>query len=119
MNEQTVQLIEQLAQKLGTTAEYLWAALIRQAPITATTNLLWFLSMLIGGFFLLKLHKRLLKEDERGRNTYSDGEGGWEVLMGILTGLWIIVFLVSFFLLGSVITGFLNPEYWALKQIID
>lgn len=39
MEEKTIKLIEQLAQKLGTTTEYLWAVLLKQAPIDATVVL--------------------------------------------------------------------------------
>ena len=38
MNEATAKLIEELAAKLGTTAEHLWGVLVRQAPISATVS---------------------------------------------------------------------------------
>lgn len=41
MNEQTVKLVEQLAQKLGTTTEYLWNVLIKQAPISAAIDMIY------------------------------------------------------------------------------
>lgn len=39
MNEGTERLLTQLAEKLGTTTEYLWAVLLKQAPIDAIGQL--------------------------------------------------------------------------------
>ena len=114
MNEQTTKLIEELAQKLGTTAEYLWAVLIKQAPISAMTDLLFFILASFSGILLYKLHKWMSEKD-----IYEDYEDIAIAPMIVLTILWGIIWIVFFFSLGNVITGFLNPEYWALKEVLD
>lgn len=120
MNEQTVQLIEKLATKLGTTSEYLWGLLIKQAPISATINLVYFIFVIITGVLLYKLHKYFSKEDSRGRTIYDDGDNMLVIVpMVIGVTLWTIFALVSFFSLGDVFNGFANPEYWALKEVLD
>jgi len=120
MNEQTVQLIEKLATKLGTTSEYLWGVLIRQAPVSATINLVYFVFIVLAGVGLYKLHKRFCKEDNHGNTIYDDGDNMaviFPMVFGVL--LWVILALVSFFSLGDVFNGFINPEYWALKEVLD
>jgi hypothetical protein len=119
MNEQAVKLIEQLAQKLGTTSEYLWKVLIKQAPISAFTDILYFILTIIGGVVIFKIHKRLLKKDSDGDSIYYKAEEGAIIPMIIITLLWIICFLGFFFSIGDIINGFLNPEYWALKQVLS
>ena len=69
MNENTSKLIEQLAQQLGTTSKYLWSVLLKQAPISATVNLIQIILILLFGLFLYKTHKWLIaKKDYNGYN---------------------------------------------------
>ena len=77
MNEQTTKLIEQLAQKLGTTTEYLWSVLLKQAPIDATVTLFQTLCVMLFGLALWKIHKHLLKkesEDKYSKTGYEKYE---------------------------------------------
>ena len=119
MNEETTKLIEQLAQKLGTTAEYLWRVLIKQAPISAATDLLYLVLIIITGIVLFNIHKRLAKEDEHGDSAYFTFEEGAAVPMIIGVIIWGILFIVCFFSIGDIINGFLNPEYWALNNVLN
>jgi hypothetical protein len=118
MNEQTAKLVEQLAKKLGTTADYLWSVLLKQAPISALTDLIYFVLISISGYFLLKVHKTFSKEDEHGDSKYYDNDALAPIMI-TLTFIWAILFIVSFFSIGNVINGFLNPEYWALDEILS
>lgn len=45
MNEQTIQALAALAVKLGTTTEYLWSVLVKQAPIYGLTQLAMLLAI--------------------------------------------------------------------------
>lgn len=112
MNEQATKLIEQLAQKLGTTTEYLWSILLKQAPISAMIDLIYLIIATIMGIVLWKLHKYFAKEDE-----YED-RAEVKLTMVVLTFVWIMFFTICFFSIGDIINGFFNPEYWALKEIL-
>jgi hypothetical protein len=119
MNEQTTKLIEQLAQKLGTTAEYLWTVLLKQAPISAMIDLVYLVIVTIMGVGLYKLHKYCIKEtDEYGENIYENKGELVIPVMVILAIIWAIFFIVYFFSFGNIINGFFNPEYWALKEVL-
>jgi len=119
MNEQTTKLIEQLAQKLGTTAEYLWTILLKQAPISAMIDLMCLVLFTIIGIALYKLHKYCAKKTGEDERSIYDDRGELVIpAMLILTVIWIIFFIASFLSIGNIINGFFNPEYWALKEIL-
>lgn len=118
MNDNTTKLIEQLAQKLGTTAEYLWSVLLKQAFVSAITDLMYLILVLLGGYGLFKLHKFLSKVEDNGDCIYEDA-GFTVAVMIVATVIWAILFIVCFFSLGNIINGFFNPEYWALNEVLD
>ena len=120
MDDKTSQLLEKLAAKLGTTAEYLWSVLIRQAPIDATIGLIQFLGAVIFGFILWKIHKRLcLKVNKHNESLYEEFDiaAALPMVIGLIT--FVIWILASIFSIGNIISGYFNPEYWALKEIIS
>lgn len=111
MNEQTTKLIESLADKLGTTAEYLCAVLIRQAHITAIICLV---QLIISVAILYGLYKliRLCIEN-------VDEDAGYAVGMVISGAAMLLLSLVVFFgIIPEMITSFFSPEYWALHEIL-
>lgn len=111
MNEQTLQLIEKLALKLGTTAEHLWGVLVRQAPISGAIGLACDAALL---FALYVMWKKLLAVDF----DKWDSEFGKGSMFGGLAIATVICLACAFGNLPTEIAGFLNPEYWALKQLI-
>lgn len=120
MNEQTTRLIEQLAQKLGTTAEYLWAVLLKQAPISAATDLFYLLMSIIGGIILIKIHKSLCKKKGEYDTSIYEEHDGWLVpVMIISVIIWAVLFIASISSIGGIVNGFFNPEYWALNKVLS
>ncbi len=110
MNDETLQL---LATKLGTTSEYLWGVLIKQAGIYVYLGsfysiVLALLTALLcyGAWFL----NQKVKNEQWDETTY----------------VWVAVCIVAaiFFLclggeiVGRTITAALNPEYWALDNVL-
>ena len=117
--EELTPLLEKLAVKLGTTTEYLWGVLLKQAPITAVTELVYLILVVLGGIALYKIHKRLSKEGDGNNSIYYDCEGLAIAPMVIATVIWAILFVNCFHSIGTIVTGFLNPEYWALDEIVS
>lgn len=115
MNENTEKLIRELAEKLGTTAEHLWGVLIRQAPITAITDLLesgiLAAVCIVGGKYLLRWHKKLQESGD------TDHPGFLMLYLGYLC-LLVITIICVLCNVSEIANAFLNPEYWALKQIV-
>lgn len=118
MNEQTTKLIEQLAHKLGTTSEYLWGVLLKQAPLSAITDLMYLVIVVIMGIGLYKLHKRFSKETTKYDvwSYESNGELVIPIII-ILAIIWVILLIICFCSIDNIIYGFFNPEYWAFKEV--
>lgn len=122
MNEQTTQLIEKLAEQLGTTSEYLWGVLISQAPISALKSLILIGLTIVFTFMVWKIHKGFMRntDDEHINYTYYDEyEPVAHILVGGLGVFALIMFGLSIEAGGNAITALLNPEYWALQQILE
>lgn len=121
MNEQTEQLIRELADKLGTTAEHLWGVLIQQALITGIVDTV---AMLVFGVIIVRLFIFVkAKTTERAETATSYARADWEdeQAVGAWLGWGVLAFTFSLVLAGSAsmtMAAFLNPEYWALKQIL-
>lgn len=122
MNENTAKLLEQLANKMGTTSEYLWKILLRQAPIDATITLIQYMVLIIVGIVIYKVHQRLSKPIKTSEySTYNsyDESDAYGIMMIFGSFGYLIIVVVAFFSIGSVINGYFNPEYWALDQLLS
>lgn len=111
MNELTYQLLQELAERLGTTTEYLWQALVNQAPISSLTNIAIYI-MLIALIGLIARCSKGLTFDE-----VDDPK----VMVFLIFGLiWLILGTIFFMVsIHDTVTGLFNPEYWALQQILE
>lgn len=110
MNTETLTLLTALSEKLGTTTEYLWSALLWQAPITGSVHLLLLITLSFGFIYLAKrLHssKDNIPEDE------------YFLAMVIVAAFGVFLVLIFAAALPSIIAAFFNPEYWALRQIVS
>lgn len=110
MNEDALKTLAAMAEKMGTTADHLWQVLLRQAPISGLIDLCVMLAWLAASVAMLRLaHKKQDSGDE-----------------GLVVALWagaVCVLAISAVIIScgasSVIAAFLNPEYWALMQILN
>lgn len=118
MDQLTI-LLEKLADKLGTTTEYLWSVLIDQALISAINSMIFIGITIIVTFFTLKYHIKFSKEDSEGNSMYYNQE---ELLTGpmVFIGMACIVMIIlSLVFLSNLSTALFNPEYWALEKILE
>jgi hypothetical protein len=120
MNETTTKLIEQLAEKLGTTVEHLFAVLVRQAPISASVYFAWSLTLFVAVVLWIRLVQKKNKEAK------SDDCSVWAVdgpaYIFSWAGIVGVGFFMSFSLFSSIedmIIAFANPEYFALIKILQ
>lgn len=115
MDEQTQKLIQQLADKLGTTAEHLWAVLVKQAPIFAVTELVSDIAICGALIWLTRFmygkYKKVKEFDE-------DLSHIWFASTVVCLISAIVCVVWSCTSLDMVSAGLFNPEYYALKQII-
>lgn len=109
-------LLQQLADKLGTTTQYLWAVLVKQAPIQATTILIQMILVAIFTVVLVQKHKKYSKEEDP-YDMYDHPGRGPVMVIGSVVALVLLIF--SFFYIPEMVNGFLHPQYWALNHILN
>jgi hypothetical protein len=115
INDPAIAAITALAEKLGVATEYLWAALLRQAPISGVVSLLmmtFFIAIAVHVNFLVHKNTRVIP------NKYGDPNQNWDDTMWFLVvGVWVLVALIVWLSLDSALSAFFNPAYWALMKI--
>ena len=117
MDNNTAELLRELAAKLGTTTEYLWGVMVKQAPV-AIVGELCLIATIVGSLIALyiigiKLHKKGMLTEFGSLS----GTGCFFVIVAlILTFIGIFVIPIS---IDSIATALFNPEYWALDRIIS
>lgn len=110
--ENLTPLLEQLAEKFGTTVEHLWEVMIAQSQIFVIFSTMFFI---IAAILLIAMIIYSVWAVKTG-NWLEDGHD-FLIIFG-----WAIVFVfivICFILLYDVITAIKNPEYWALEKIIS
>lgn len=123
MDDKTFNALTQLAEKLGTTAEFLWAILIRQAFVDGVVNTALIVGWLILGVVLWKFHVYLCETPETTSGykptRYEDLEA--LAVVPMMVGAIIFVMCSFFVILGlfpDAVTAFVNPEYMALDRVL-
>lgn len=100
------ELIQKMAEKLGVTAEHIWGVLVRQAPITCSIHLAALAAMAV---LLVWTGRRLYVWEP------NDGD---KLVITVLWALAAFIGIMCFSTMGDALSGFVNPEYWALKQLL-
>lgn len=113
MEEKAIELLEQLAQSLGTTIDYLWPVLIQQGKI----QIVFFLVALVTASIFTYVAYRMSRNIDYIID--NDLEGLYFPMMFVVLFLVVVSWISTFIYAGDAITGLFNPEYWALKQILE
>ena len=122
MNENVNMIIDKLAEKLQVPAEVLWGALLKQAPIDGVISIIISLLVVIllpiSGYFLYKvIHKIAILE---GESKYDEQPKyiGLSIVLSIIAIIFFFGSMVAALELSDNLAGIINPEYWALKEIM-
>lgn len=125
MNEKIFEALTALANKLGTTAEYLWGFLVAQGKIDFFMWLPWIATFVV--FLVLfvkqlkKMEAEVMAEDKdryRGHKDWDDlsyASWGKLVTFGTVSLISILGALINCY--GAII-GLLNPEYAAIRRLL-
>lgn len=121
MNKETLDLLQKLADRLGTTVDHLWSILIKQAPISGLTSLIEVVVLIIivlWGFSFVKKKTTEGPCDKDGSRDFADWDDEGAGFAWILWGLFTIGSIVFIFNeVSGIVCAFFNPEYWAFKQV--
>lgn len=113
--ELVVNKLEILAREMGTTVEYLWGVLIKQAYVTGITNIAILLMLAIIAPFWFKFAKHVYK---------LTTEESWDcdimIPVYVFSGIYVIaVIITSLILVPEIVTCFINSEYFALNKVLN
>lgn len=101
--------VQSLANSLQTTADQVFDILVRQQLVNSISQILL---MGIVGFILYQFHKN-----------YDHIDENWgeipQIFAFVLSAIFAIVLIVGICCINGIITGFVNPEYGAIKKIFD
>lgn len=111
MNRETVDLIAQLASRLGTTADHLWSVLLAQAAFEARVDLAYGIAWGVVGLIAASLIVIAISKAKGYTNE------GWFILAIICGFALLFAVPLSCICFQASYTEFHNPEFWALKQI--
>ena len=129
--EQVVTLLEGIASKLGVAVEHLWEVLVRQQHVQGIADLIWagIGIIIIAGLcifvpmFTKYAHRKYVREKEHRCGSPSDEEEFFGTcqyavpVIGVILSIFIVVCTMLNLELG--IQKLLNPEYFALKELLD
>lgn len=108
-----LQLLEKLAEHIGTTVEHLWTVLTVQAWIAPVQGFLWASGLLI----MVGVFHCLIKKYQDDKGMVDDG------FVAFFRVMRVVVFLVMFIPLSlalySLAIAFFNPEYYALQRLLS
>ena len=124
MNDQNIatalQLLEALGKKLGTTGEYLWGVLLRQAAIFGWMMAGFYLLAAIGSpLLLIKTYRFWQRTAIQARQNH---EFTPDFPIALFTGSLMLVSSFMFFLLieiNSTLAALFNPEFWAFQEVLS
>lgn len=107
MNEKILEALAALADKLGTTAEYLWGVMVKQAAIGRAESVIMLTLFIVGMILFLCYVKK----------------GDWDdldfkaIVTMISAGIWVISLVVILVNTTLYLSAWFNPEGYALLKI--
>lgn len=123
VDEKYMQLIEALSSKLGTTAEHLWGVLVRQAPISGVVDLVLCVTIAAVTVSWVQFVKRKTTCPTRTEDdSYPYAEWSNEAAFFAWASVVFAVLVALVTIVGAaqgIVAAFVNPEYWALKQLVN
>ena len=122
MNEQTIKLLEGLADKLGTTTEYLWVTMVNQAHISAMNDILMcsiFIFFIGFGWWFINKQRSRKGNISLFEIWGNDDHEGLQYIIVIHGAFTALTSICIFGAIGDIITKLSNPEYWALMRILE
>ncbi len=112
--EQVMTRIDVLAAKLGVTAEYLFGIYVKQAYINSMVGISGTVIVFVLLLGMIPVSMWLCKKI-KNKEICSDWHSAWAAPGGIL----LFIFLLSLaFGLNGIVSGFVNPEHYAFKEIL-
>ncbi|MGG1018587.1 hypothetical protein ABE151_04270 [Bacillus paralicheniformis] len=115
--DKAMEYIDKLAEKLGVAAEHVYGVLVKQAFANGVTD------AIIGAVFLMIAVVAGVIITKIAVKAYESDCGAWDVewgLLVIIVGLSVILpGVFGIYVITEGIKALINPEYYAIKEILD
>ena len=113
--------LETVAEKLGTTIEYLWPAYVRRVKVRSAIGVLGgIVGLLVGAAFFVLFYRRMSAEKkyriERGYSETTDAEDLYTFLTIVVP---IVCLVIGCSIVGSYLYNFIVPEPRALEDLMQ
>jgi len=118
MTPEVTEILKQLAQKLGTTTEFLWTILVKQQYIDGYIRLgisVFVVLIIIISFLIFNKYSKNLNNERNEYGDYSDKEVA--TITFIIVTITLSIIQIILFVCGIKLLS--NPEYYALKEILN
>ena len=124
MEEKAFEYIDAIAANLGVAAEHVYGTLLRQAMVSGVRSVVYIILCLAVVYMVIRMLKKVYTDVKDGNNN-SIFLDGWDIsAAGIIASFaggiaLFILFIAIIANISNASTALLNPEYWALKEILD
>lgn len=120
MNDKLQKTLTDLAEKFGTSVEHLWGVLLYQARVQVITDLFYYVLCIVVGVVLYRCHIKFSKKYDAkyGSSCYYEDNDLCIPIMAVIGVIWIAYFIYCISSIGTTVSAAINPEYWALKEIL-
>ena len=110
------EVLKVLADQFGTTVSHVWEILVKQQMVDSITTIAMIVAMAIICILSIIVLVRAKKYSDE-KNDYDSGSVIISGAIAIITGALLV--LIVPFCLDNIVTGFVNPEYGALMDILE
>ena len=117
MNEELAKSLTVLSTKLGTSIEHLWEVLRFQAKATAIQHIIVFTILIVALTIGVKKIWPLFKADDDS-NGYISRSEEFNVIKLLIIAVCVIFGCIAFDGIFDGIVYIINPDYYALQQVI-
>lgn len=109
--------VKELASALKVPAEHVYTILVKQAVVISIT---WLVVGILSIILLIFGVRWTVDANNWNTNTYGSSEPVTKAIIGMVSMVLAVCILIGFFVnMQAMIGGFVNPEYYAIKEILD
>lgn len=111
--QELIKRLDALADKLGTTGQYLWTVLVKQAYVVGFTDFIW-VGFYIGAAYALYKAGNYFREtadEEREGAFWVPAIISWIAVVGMVIGV--------FYNAIEGVQYLINPQYYALHEVLQ
>lgn len=118
MNDKMTEVLEQIAIKLGVTADHLWGVMIAQQRIDAVLSAGFVIFVCAFYWYYIRFARRAVESTKKKFiEAFVEPEVGVPVLILGIIGL--SLFPPGLIAIDNAITAIINPEFGALKDLLN